>query len=159
MSDEKLISLYNEAATAVRHYSNCIKHMRTIVLVQGLVILTAVLYSLTLTEDKYFYYTIYFGILFTLVLSRQQANYLSDITDHLSTTAAIEPLLHNDSKLHTWSKYYEKHNELRTGWIARVLYFKLIVEYGPFTLFIATFILLLILKEIDHLPIILNKCS
>jgi len=154
MKDEKMIALYQESANAIRHYSNCIKNMRTTALVQGLVICTVVGYTLRLTESIFFWIVVIFGLLFTLILLWQQANYLKDFSDHMETAECIENHFEIGGDLLPWSKYAQRHRKVRSGKEINGLFFKLRIEYGPFTVFIFIYLLLIMLKSMDLLPII-----
>ena len=67
-----MTELYTEACYGLRHYSTCIMHMRTTVIVQGIILLTAASYTLKIDASIYFYLSVCFGLLLTFVLYVQQ---------------------------------------------------------------------------------------
>jgi hypothetical protein len=145
---------YIEACSALRHYSSCIMNMRTTVIAQGIVLLTAAGYTLKLESSHYFYLAVSFGLVLTLVLWVQQMNYLADFKSHLSTIEKLESdLSPRIEEKGPWSQYkYER--ELREkNWPL----FKTVVVYGPFVFFLIVFLLLAAMHSKGKLPPVIEK--
>ena len=83
--------IYQKSVDAVIHCYKAIVQIRAIALVQGLVIIGAATYakqngSISQYSDP----ILLFGICFTIVLWRQQSNFLNDYKDHVDTLKAID---------------------------------------------------------------------
>lgn len=141
-------ALYTETCNALRHYSICIMNMRTLVVAQGLALLSAAGYTSKFDNPLFFYLVIGFGILFTLTLQSQQKNYLGDFEIHLGIVAELEEELGNGTKGGSWKKYKEeRHEHLRK----KKSPFRLLIESGPYNLFLVCFAFLLFLKIVGWL--------
>ena len=65
---------YTEGCNALRHYSDCVKNIRTLTIVQGLVVLGSIFY---LWGNKSIVFNLsLFGLLFTIILTLLHYNYI-----------------------------------------------------------------------------------
>ena len=118
-------TLYSEACSALRHYSNCVMQVRTWTIVQGFTVLTAV--YILINEGNYIYSLglSIFGVSFTIILNILHGNYGKHHESFLRYVVNLE------EQKGPWSAY-EVHRDTRLQ--NRV--YKLMIWSGPVLLLI-----------------------
>jgi hypothetical protein len=126
---------YKEGGNALRHYSNCVMNMRTVTIAQGIIILSAVIYS---ANQKSFVPSLWlcvFGLLFTVVLHILQEIYWKYFDTVLEAVSNIESRAKEDEKegyeFSPWSLYKLRREERyqRRWW-------RYLARRGPFGFFL-----------------------
>jgi len=82
-------SLYAEALNSTWHYSTCIMQLRTLVVAQGLVVLSASAYNLNLENTMYFYFVVVFRIIFIMMHQSQKRNCFGDYESHFDPAVTL----------------------------------------------------------------------
>jgi len=102
-------TIYQEGSETLRHYSNYIKELRRLVIVQGFVIITA---SSFLIKDESYIISgcvAFFGFIFTIALSIQLKNEMDDFESVLYSVINVEnKLICEDGSLNDNNKGNEK---------------------------------------------------
>jgi hypothetical protein len=131
--------------------------MRTTVIVQGMILLTASAYTLKLDNNAEIYYwlAVIFGFLLTAVLYVQQKNYLADFLSHLEHIEKLELLIESNEHARPWTEYKNQRDKRKKEW----LFFDQLVVSGPFFFFMAVFLFLAILRSCDVLPRIVEQAA
>jgi hypothetical protein len=143
MRNQLKYGLVEEAGRALIHYSNCIMNMRTVTIVQGLLLLTGAGFTLKQSTSIYLYLLCLLGFVFTSVLWLQHRNYLKDYDAVLRYVKKIDPW-----KSGPWGMYMLMHEKRK-----KKLFYKLCVKHGPFYFFMLVFITISILKRWGILPV------
>lgn len=126
---------YEERCNALRHYSSIITDLRKVTIIQGFVIVTATIFLMKENLISYSIVLSLFGLLFTLILIRQQKNDL-DIFSIFENQIKIPD--NPESSDDPWVNYTILRKERLDKW-----WNKLSIIYGPSLLILLAFLTLL----------------
>jgi hypothetical protein len=132
-----IFDIYKECSESLRHYSEIIRNGRTLSLVQGIVIISAIVYMIQNDKFQIGLVLSIFGVLFTGVLWLQLDNHLTIFEGLLTLAVEYENKISSESDT-PWSRY----NAIRSENFEKFGY-KLAVTKGPCLITVAIFLFLL----------------
>lgn len=139
-TENNIFDTYKECSQCLRHYSEIIRNGRALTIVQGIVIISAIIYAIKNNYIEIGLILSIFGICFTGVLWLQLDNHLNIFEGFLSLAVEYESKFSSDSEMSDtpWSRYKAIRNENfeKFG-------YKLAVTKGPCLIIASAFLILL----------------
>jgi len=132
--------IYEESCTAFRHYSTAVMNVRMLVFAQGFVVLTGVGYLINSKEYLEALFSSIFGMGFTSILGMIQWSYYNHANNILKFLLSFElKVSSNQEDYGPWNVYAKEKNKRYES-----AFFKTLIVYGPYLLFLIAFFILFI---------------